>query len=419
MQRQNYKKVIFRPSPGHGLRTKVKRQEFEKDKSMFASAKDLFLSKLDKLEYGRFELCMPNGQKEVFEGRNPGPAGTLALRDWRVVQNLAINGDIGFAEDYRAGLWDSENLQDLLSLALVNEHAVDKLIFGSLPARMISRFVNLLSRNTRSGSRRNVSAHYDLGNDFYALWLDKTMTYSSALFEKSDSTLENAQNAKYDRLLSRMERDHGSILEIGCGWGGFASRALEKGDFAVKGITLSERQKLYAENRLGGQANIALEDYRDQYGQYDNIVSIEMFEAVGEEYWKTYFSKVGGLLKGHGRAFIQTITIADNRFERYRQSGDFIRKHVFPGGMLPSPSVFENRAAGAGLRVNDKFLFGRDYARTLEIWLKNFDSCRAEILALGYNDSFIRMWRFYLAACIAGFRSGRTDVMQVELQHAP
>lgn len=385
---------------------------------MFASAKDHFLRKLNNLEYGRFELCMPNGQKEIFEGKNPGPAGTLALRDWRVVNNLAINGDIGFAEDYRAGLWDSENLQDLLSLALLNEGAIDSLIFGSLPARMIARFLNLLSRNTRAGSRRNISTHYDLGNDFYALWLDKTMTYSAALFHSDKASLEEAQNAKYDRMLDRMEKKSGSLLEVGCGWGGLAARALEKGDFAVKGITLSERQKSYAESRLKGQARIALEDYRDQYGAYDNIVSIEMFEAVGEEYWKTYFNKIGGLLKTGGRAFIQTITIADDRFTRYRQSGDFIRKHIFPGGMLPSTSVFTNEAKGVGLKCNDAFFFGLDYARTLDIWLRNFDACRAEIQALGYNDAFIRMWRFYLAACIAGFRSGRTNVMQVELQHA-
>jgi cyclopropane-fatty-acyl-phospholipid synthase len=385
---------------------------------MFASAEQNFLRKLGNLECGRFELQMPNGRKEIFEGRKPGPIATLALRDWRVIKNLIVSGDIGFAEDYREGLWDSENLQDLLSLALANEQAMDALIFGGLPARAMARLMHLFSRNTRAGSRKNISAHYDLGNDFYALWLDKTMTYSSGLFEKGQMSLEAAQNAKYDRLIDRMEQSSGSILEIGCGWGGFAARALEKGDFSIKGITLSERQKLYAENRLKGCAHIALEDYRDQTGEYDNIVSIEMFEAVGEEYWKTYFDKICESLKVGGMALIQTITIADDRFERYRKSGDFIRKHVFPGGMLPSPAMFEKYAQASGLRLTDRFYFGGDYARTLELWLKNFDACRPEIQALGYNDSFIRMWRFYLAACIASFRTGRTNVMQVEMQHA-
>lgn len=383
-----------------------------------SAVKDNFLKKLDYLECGRFELETPDGKKRVFEGRKPGPNAILALRDWRVISNLAVNGDIGFAEDYREGLWDTRNLQDLLSLALANEKSIDAFIFGSLPARVFSRLANILRINTLEGSKRNISAHYDLGNEFYQLWLDPGMTYSSAIFQTASQNLCAAQDAKYDRLIDRMNAKSGSILEIGCGWGGFAERASNRGDFDIKGITLSQRQKEFAGARLQASAKIALEDYRHQQGKFDNIVSIEMFEAVGEQYWKTYFDKISSLLNQGGKALIQTITIAEDRFERYRDSSDFIRKHIFPGGMLPSPNRFAAAAAGSGLRVADRFDFGQDYARTLEIWLDTFDTRKTDVLNLGYDERFIRMWRFYLAACIAGFRTGRTNVMQVELQHA-
>lgn len=380
--------------------------------------RDSFLRNLDRLECGHITIEMPDGKTRVFQGAAPGPAAVLALRDWRVIGNLALHGDIGFAEDYREGLWDTQNLQDLLSLALANEKAIDAFIFGSLPARALARLGNMLRINTLRGSRRNISAHYDLGNDFYRLWLDPTMTYSSAVFGAENQTLAAAQTAKYDRLIGGLGTGSGDVLEIGCGWGGFAARALEKGDYNVKGITLSARQKEYADAHLQGRATIALEDYRHQEGRYDGIVSIEMFEAVGEQYWKTYFDKIAHLLKKGGQAMIQTITIADSRFDRYRESGDFIRKFIFPGGMLPSPSRFAAAAEAAGLRVTGRFDFGQDYARTLEIWLASFDAAKPAVLAQGYDEKFIRMWRFYLAACIAGFRTGRTDVMQVGLSHA-
>jgi cyclopropane-fatty-acyl-phospholipid synthase len=383
-----------------------------------SAAKKSFMRNLDKIEYGQFILETPDGKRVAFEGRQPGPTAALSLRDWRVISNLAINGDVGFAEDYREGLWETENLQNLLSLALANEKSIDAFIFGSLPARALARLGNLMRRNTMKGSRKNISAHYDLGNSFYQLWLDPSMTYSAAIFNGANSDLETAQRNKYDRLIDGMGIQNGSLLEIGCGWGGFAARAMQRGDYGIKGITLSARQKEYADTKLQGAAQIALEDYRDQQGLYDSVVSIEMFEAVGEEYWKTYFDKVAALLKKGGKAMVQTITIADERFERYKLSGDFIRKHIFPGGMLPSPARFAAAAAGAGLRVSDRFDFGHDYARTLEIWLANFDHARAQVLAQGYDEKFIRMWRFYLAGCIAGFRTGRTNVMQVMLSHA-
>jgi len=378
---------------------------------------DQFLKKLDKLEYGRFELVLPDGKKRVFEGKNPGTVSSLSLHDWKVVANLATHGDIGFAEDYKAGLWETASLPNLLTCAMENDEVIEKYIFGNGGMQFLNRFLQLLRLNTLRGSRRNISAHYDLGNEFYALWLDPSMTYSSALYRYAGETLHNAQMNKYDRIIDRLNMRSGSILEVGCGWGGFAERALQRHDYALKGITLSQKQQSFAQQKLGDKASIVLEDYRHQSGKYDSIVSIEMFEAVGMEYWATYFSKIKGLLQDNGRAVIQTITIADSRFDKYRQSGDFIRSYIFPGGLLPSPSLFRASAESCGLRVIDQHDFGQDYARTLEIWLENFDNKSADVRALGYDDGFIRMWRFYLAACIAAFKTGRTDVMQVELQH--
>ncbi len=378
---------------------------------------DIFFKKLAGLEQGTLELATPDGKTRVFGGHSAGPAAKLELRDWRVLGNLAISGDIGFAEDYRAKLWDTDNLQDLLSLALMNEKAVDAFIFGILPARVLARLGNLLRGNTLKGSRRNIRAHYDLGNDFYALWLDRSMTYSSGIFATGSEGLEDAQRAKYGRIVDHLGSSSGSLLEIGCGWGGFAEYAQSRGDFAIKGLTLSDKQKRYAAARLGDSAQIALEDYRTQTGTYDNIVSIEMFEAVGQEYWKTYFDKVAASLKRDGRAMIQTITIEESRFERYKASGDFIRKHIFPGGLLPSRERFSASALQSGLQTKSVFEFGHDYARTLEKWLANFDARKADVMALGYDEGFIRMWRFYLAGCIAGFRTNRVGVMQAELIH--
>lgn len=386
---------------------------------MFAQrVTDQFLKKLDKLEYGRFELVLPDGKKRVFEGKNPGTVSSLSLHDWKVVANLATHGDIGFAEAYKAGLWETASLPNLLTCAMENDQVIEKYIFGNGGMQFLNRFMQLLRLNTLRGSRRNISAHYDLGNEFYALWLDPSMTYSSALYRNVDESLQNAQMNKYDRIIDRLNMRSGTILEVGCGWGGFADRALQRHDYALKGITLSHKQQSFAQQKLGDKANIVLEDYRHQSGKYDSIVSIEMFEAVGMEYWATYFSKIKSLLQEQGRAVIQTITIDDNRFEKYRQSGDFIRSYIFPGGLLPSPSLFRASAESCGLRVTDRHDFGQGYARTLEIWLENFDKKRADVRALGYDDGFIRMWRFYLAACIAAFKTGRTDVMQVELQHA-
>jgi cyclopropane-fatty-acyl-phospholipid synthase len=380
--------------------------------------KDQFYKKLETLEYGRLTLKTPEGKVEVFEGRNSGEAADIEIRDWRVVSNMARKGDIGFAEDYRAQKWCSQNLPGLVTLGLQNRAAFQNYVLGKTFSRTISMLSYYLRLNTLQGSRKNIHAHYDLGNSFYKLWLDPTMTYSSALFHNETDTLEQAQLNKYDRIIDTLEAQSGSILEIGCGWGGMAERAMHKGDFDIKGITLSPAQQEFAQARLDGKANIALEDYRLQQGTFDRIVSIEMFEAVGEKYWPTYFRKIKDLLNKDGKAVIQTITINEQDFPKYRMGGDFIRTYIFPGGMLPSQSVFQREAEKAGLKIATPFYFGQNYADTLMLWLQKFDTQRQDVLNLGFDEGFIRLWRFYLAACMAGFRTGRTDVMQVEIAHA-
>ncbi len=374
--------------------------------------------KLDTLESGSLTVTTPDGVTRSFGGKSDGYTASITIHDWRVISNLIQSGDIGFADDYRAGLWETDDLVALNCLGLENRAAFDQVIDGNILSRGMSMLSYLTRMNTLKGSRKNIHAHYDLGNAFYKLWLDPTMTYSAAVYKNPADTLEIAQHNKYDRIIDQLDTFSGSVLEVGCGWGGFAARALERGDYGIKGITLSDEQHDYANARLNNSAEIVLQDYRLQTGKFDNIVSIEMFEAVGERFWNTYFSKLASLLNTKGKAVIQTITMNEFDFPRYRKGGDFIRSFIFPGGMLPSPSRFEQEANKAGLRCSNRFDFGHDYARTLEEWLIAFDSKKSEILALGYDERFIRLWRFYLAGCIAGFRSNRTDVMQIELTHA-
>ncbi len=376
-----------------------------------------FLRTLEGTAAGSLELTLPDGSRHRFEGRQPGPAAELTIRDRRTIAALAATGDIGLTEAYRDGWCDTRDMTGLLSFGLLNEEALERFVFGSRLNMLAVRLLYLFNRNSKAGSRRNIAAHYDLGNDFYRLWLDESMTYSSAIYGAGDS-LRDAQMRKYDRILDSLPTNSGRLLEIGCGWGGFAERALGRGDFAQKGLTLSQQQAAYARQRLGQDAEIALQDYRDEGGKYDHIVSIEMFEAVGEKYWPVYFGKIREALADRGRAVIQTISVADRYFERYRKGGDMIRSFIFPGGMLPSPERFRAEAERAGLRVEEVFTFGLDYARTLGEWLQRFDARLPEVRAQGFDEGFIRVWRFYLAACIAGFSVGRTDVGQYRLARA-
>lgn len=382
-------------------------------------ATDKFLKTLEHLEYGSLSVITPDGKQYDFTGNQPGRHGHMHIIDWRTIPAFAVKGDIGLTEAYRDGWWQTDNLTDLLYVGLHNEKALESYLYGSLFSRLATRIMYFFTmQNTLHGSRKNIQAHYDLGNDFYQLWLDPSMSYSSALYHANHETLQQAQHNKYQRIIDRLETGSGNLLEVGCGWGGFAEQAIQNGDFAVKGITLSDQQHDYANKRLSGNAQIALEDYRHQQGKYDHIVSIEMFEAVGEKFWPTYFEKMKSLLKDKGKAVVQTITVDEQFFERYRSGGDMIRTFIFPGGMLPSETAFNYHAEKAGLRVGDTYKFGQDYGKTLKIWLDNFESKLEQVKALGFDEKFIRIWRFYLAACTASFMVDRTDVMQVELVHA-
>lgn len=381
-------------------------------------AADQLLKRFDHLETGSLKLSMPDGKTRIFQGKNPGKSIELDIKDWSVISNVAQRGNIGLAQDYKAGKWESSDLAGLVELGIENKMALKKFLLGHSLFRKISAISYLLRLNTLRGSKKNIQAHYDLGNDFYELWLDPSMTYSSALYKDENEPLTQAQYNKYDRILDVLNMKSGSVLEIGCGWGGFAERALNRGDFRIKGLTLSKEQKAYADKRLDSKAEIALEDYRIQRGKFDSIVSIEMFEAVGEKYWPDYFEQIGALLKSNGRALVQTITINDRDFQNYKTGGDFIRSYIFPGGLVPSPSAFRASARQNGLKSENEFYFGVDYARTLEEWLKNFDAKKEAIKSLGFDDGFIRLWRLYLAACAGAFRAGQINVMQVELRHA-
>lgn len=379
---------------------------------------------LSQLRCGKMSLRCPDGRTLEFSGVQPGPHANLALADWRVCNDILSRGDIGLAEAYIAGRAASDDLTQLLLLAALNEQAIEDAIHGRWWATMAYRLRHWLRPNTRAGSRKNIHAHYDLGNDFYSLWLDPTMTYSSALFEGDYTrSLADAQSAKYARILRELGAQPGQhILEVGCGWGGFAEHAARAG-CRVTGITISEAQLDYARRRISAaglddRVELKLQDYRDLGGQFDHVVSIEMFEAVGERYWPGYFGMLRDRLKPGGRAVVQTITIADAKFERYRVGTDFIQQYIFPGGMLPSPRRFSAESAACGLTVKDMHAFGLDYAETLRRWHQVFDYVAPDVKARGFDERFMRTWRFYLAYCEAGFRARATDVVQAVLMHA-
>jgi len=379
-----------------------------------------FIEILKSIKYGSLNLTDYDGIVHTFKGSNDGPNAELTLHSNKVISNMVFRGDIAFADDYRNGLWDSQDLSALIEFGLLNHNELNQFIFGSKIQQIISNFSYFFKKNTKSGSKKNIHAHYDLGNDFYQLWLDSTMTYSSALFLKDKENLSDAQNNKYDRIIDRIGNGNKEILEIGCGWGGFAERIKNKTQHQLDGITISTEQLHFANNRLKNSSRTALNfcDYRDIRKKYDAIVSIEMFEAVGEEYWSSYFSQIKKSLKPKGKAVIQTITIDDFYFENYRKTGDAIRSFIFPGGMLPSPEVFKIEIEKVGLKITDQHFFGFDYAKTLNHWLENFNLKSNEIKALNFDEPFMRLWRYYLCSCIGAFKAQRTNVMQVELQHA-
>ncbi|OIQ82434.1 cyclopropane-fatty-acyl-phospholipid synthase [mine drainage metagenome] len=394
------------------------------------AARSVF-SMLRRLDRGHLELRLPDGALLHFgDHAMSTPTASATVHDWGVFARLLRRGDIGLAEGYFRGQWSTPDLPGLLRLLLANRAAVERALYGSKLGTLLDRLRHIVfRRNTRAGSRDNIHAHYDIGNDFYQLWLDPGMTYSAALYERPEMTLEQAQTAKLQRVLRELRANPGErVLEIGCGWGSFAEAAAGAG-LEVDGITLSQQQLEYAQARLrqaglDPRARLHRLDYRDAAAiappeGYAAIASIEMFEAVGEAHWPAYFSTVAALLRPGGRACIQTITIDDALFPRYRRGTDFIQRYIFPGGMLPSKRAFAEHARRAGLRIVATHEFGTDYARTLALWRARFIEAIDRVRELGFDRRFERLWEFYLGYCEAGFAAGTIDVVQYTLVKDP
>ena len=377
---------------------------------------------LQRLQHGTLLLELPDG-RTLRLGTGSTPTANLRLHSWNVFSAVVRSGDIGLAEGYIAQDWSTPHLAELLKLLMANRDTLESLVYGAWWGRLAYQLRHLLNRNTRAGSRRNIHAHYDLGNAFYSAWLDPSMNYSSAWFEGDlQGDLTQAQNAKVRRALHSAHVQPGSrVLEIGCGWGALAEMGAGEFQAHVTGVTLSSEQLAYAQTRaeqagLAAQVDLRLQDYRDiNDGPYDAICSIEMVEAVGQSYWPSYFGALQRLLKPGGRACVQSIVIDDALFERYVRSTDFIQQYIFPGGCLPSPSGFKAAAEQAGLRVEASFSFGPDYAETLRRWHQRFAQQRALVQAQGFDPAFQRTWEFYLAYCEASFDTANIDVVQYTL----
>ena len=375
-----------------------------------------------KLNSGRVDFILPDGRRFRAEGSKPGPVAEVIINNPDVFARLVREGDLGFCDAYLDGWWTTPDLQAFMDFI----HADNDDMYDGFPGMALVRAWEKarfwFQSNTKRQALKNISYHYDLGNDFYSLWLDDTMTYSSALFKTSQESLEKAQIAKYASMVDQMGVKPGDhVLEIGCGWGGFAEYAAKERGLKVTGLTISKEQLEYAQKRikskgLSDKVNFKLQDYRDETGVYDGVASIEMFEAVGEKYWPVYFDKIKQCLKPGKQATLQIITIQDARWDVYRKSVDFIQKYIFPGGMLPSPSVLRQEIHRAGLSVQHSIEFGKSYSQTLRRWFEVFNNKWDDISAMGFDDRFRRMWNFYLTSCAATFESGNCDVTQITLQ---
>ncbi len=381
--------------------------------------KKFFLNVMSSIQVGSLRMTLPNGEILNYMGKIPGRHTDIIIKNEEAYGKILQSSDIGLAEAYRDNMVDSTNMTELLLLCIENHKALDNMFKGTFFGMTYYRFRHLLRRNSRKGSKQNIEAHYDLGNSFYKLWLDPTMTYSSALFKHEHESLESAQINKYQRIIDTLNiksSDH--ILEIGCGWGGFATLVAKQTGCKVTCLTLSQEQHCHATSlvkqmNLEDQVTIKICDYRDETGIYDHIVSIEMIEAVGENYWGAYFQTLTDRLKQGGKAMIQSIYILDEFFENYRRSTDFIQQYIFPGGMLLAPKVFTDYAQRYQLKVNDFFSFGPDYARTLYLWREQFLAKLSEVGRIGFDPDFLKLWDFYYVYCEAGFRSRRIDVAQI------
>ena len=373
---------------------------------------------LSRIEAGELRAVFPSNFQKVYSGGQVGPTADIKINSWKLVPRLLLSGDMGLAESFLSGEWETSNLTQLILLGDINERALGNAVTPSKFINLIEKLRHQRRDNSKRGSRRNIAAHYDLGNEFYSHWLDNSMSYSSALFTDFGEELEVGQNRKYQRLAKALKLKEGDqVLEIGCGWGGFAEIAAKDYKCNVVGITLSNEQAKFAqrrmqENQLSNLVDIRIEDYRDVQGSFDKIVSIEMFEAVGEEHWRNYFETIKTRLKPGGLAGIQSITIANEFFETYKRRPDFIQKYIFPGGILPSEDKLNNAVSSAGLKILDDYYFGKSYAETLRRWQSTFEQKWDDLKNLGFDEKFQKMWRYYLSYCEAGFESGHINVGQ-------
>jgi cyclopropane-fatty-acyl-phospholipid synthase len=371
------------------------------------------------LRNGRIDFRLPDGRVFRIDAPNPGPVAEIEVHNPDVFARLIREGDLGFADAYLEGWWSTPDLQSFMDVIHADNDDVYDSFGGMFLVRAFERLRHWMNANTKKQAKKNISHHYDLGNAFYSLWLDDTMTYSSAIFETGQESLENAQTLKYKSMVDQIGAKPGDhVLEIGCGWGGFAEYAARERGLKVTGLTISKEQHDYAVDRmaragLSDRVEIKLQDYRDETGLYDGIASIEMFEAVGEKYWPAYFKTVRDRLKPGRHATLQIITVEDKRFEVYRKGVDFIQKYIFPGGMLPSPTVLRGEVEKAGLKVLKSIEFGESYSQTLRRWHDAFNDRWDDVSLLGFDGRFRRMWNFYLTSCAAGFHAGSIDVTQI------
>lgn len=375
------------------------------------------------LECGIMDIRLDDGRVFRAQGAEPGPVGEIHIHNPDCFARLIREGDLGFSDAYLEGWWSTPDLEAFMDLIHMGADTVYDGFPGQALVRAYEKLRFWLQRNHREQAKKNISYHYDLGNEFYGLWLDETMTYSSALFETGQESLEKAQTAKYASMVDQMGAKPGDhVLEIGCGWGGFAEYAAKERGIKVTGLTISKEQLSFAQQRIQKQGlsdmvELRMQDYRDCTGKFDGIASIEMFEAVGEKYWPVYFNTVRDRLKDDGRATLQIITVADRRWEVYKRGVDFIQKYIFPGGMLPSPTVLCGEIEKAGLTVKHSIEFGDSYDQTLRRWYEVFNDRWHEVEQMGFDDRFRRMWNFYLTSCAGAFKTGNCDVTQITIAH--
>jgi len=382
--------------------------------------KNLILKNLEKAKHGYINIELSDGSFIEVGTKGQAPVADIKIKNDDLFDLVLLKGDIGFGEAYIKNYFETTNIADLLLFIVLNQKEFESIFHSNRFYSFLFNIKNFFKKNSLKGSKKNIEFHYDLGNDFYKLWLDETMSYSSALYYDDNQDLKTAQQNKYQRILSKLNRKGENILEIGCGWGGFINEA-EQQDFQVTGLTLSNQQKLYTDElvKTNNYKSVAkILDYRNETGVFDNIVSIEMFEAVGAKYWNDYFKKIKQCLKKDGFAVVQTITIANEFYDKYKNTSDFIREYIFPGGFLPSPEIFKYHANQNGLDVSEEYGFADSYAKTLLIWLERVNSAKQKIINLGYDEFFIRKWQFYLAYCAASFTARRTNVYQYSMVHA-